>query len=109
MGHTPSGTLPGRLGLPGFLPVQPAMRQHPTGDPIRVQTDGHGRPLAFRWHGILHRVATIEDVREPALDWWSASGEIRRRYFLVTTQDGAICELYQNLANHDWFLSRLYD
>ncbi len=85
------------------------MRQHRDGDPIHVQATSDGRPTAFRWRGTALRIASIEDVREPALDWWSAAGEIRRRYFLVTTHQGVICEIYQDLATQTWFLARLYD
>ncbi len=85
------------------------MRQHSHGHPIRVQTDHEGQPTAFRWRGAVQRIASIEDIREPALDWWSSSGEIRRRYYLVTTTQGIICEIYQESKTQTWFLARLYD
>jgi len=85
------------------------VRQYIRGDPIRVQATGDGRPVAFSWHGQLHRVATIEDVREPRLEWWSPSGEVHRRYHLVTTHQGLICEIYHDMTGGGWYMGRVYD
>ena len=85
------------------------MRLYPNGDPIRARTDDAGRPLAFTWHGQPHRIATIEDVREPRLDWWAPTGEVHRVYYLVTTDRGLICEIYRDVPTGGWFMARLYD
>lgn len=85
------------------------MRQYVKGDPIRVQADDQGRPLAFSWHGHVHRVATIEDLHEPRLQWWSAGGEVHRRYYLVTTHRGLICEVFYDLTADEWSISRMFD
>ena len=85
------------------------MRQFPEGDPIRVRIGDNGHPLAFTWRGQPHRVATVEDVREPRLDWWSATGEIHRVYYLVTTDRGLICEIYRDVAADAWYLARVFD
>jgi hypothetical protein len=85
------------------------MRQYPEGDPIRVRADTDGQPLVFIWHGQTHRVDSIEDVREPQLDWWSATGEIHRMYFLVTTNRGLICELYRDATADEWYVARVFD
>jgi len=85
------------------------MRQYSNGDPLRVHVDAHGCPVAFNWHGGTYRVATVEDVRETRLDWWSSNGEVRRRYYVVTTQQELICEIYQDLTTGQWFVGRLYD
>lgn len=85
------------------------MRQHPTGDPIRVRADGEGRPLAFVWNGHPHRVETIEETREPRLDWWAPGGEIHRAYFIVTTDRGLIAEIFRDMPSDAWFVARLFD
>jgi hypothetical protein len=85
------------------------MRQYVHGDPIRAQADGRGRPVAFRWQGQVHRIASIEDVREPRLEWWSAAGEVHRRYYLVATHRGLICEIYQDMAGSGWYVGRVFD
>ena len=53
--------------------------------------------------------ASIEDVREPQIDWWSATGEIHRLYYLVTTNRGLIAEIYRDLVDDGWFVSRTLD
>ena len=85
------------------------MRQYPAGDPIRARTDSQGQLVAFAWRGVTHRIETIEDVREPSLDWWSASGEIHRVYYLVTTNHNLICELYRDVPTNAWYVSRVFD
>lgn len=97
------------------------MRLHQLGIPIRVRIDAAGRPLAFTHEGQTHPVSTIEEVREPHLDWWSPAGEAHRVYHLVTTPQGMVCEIYEDRARLGdreaseariggaWFLARVYD
>ena len=85
------------------------MRQYPASERIRVRADATGRPLAFVWNGQPHRVDSVEEQREPDLDWWAPTGEIHRAYYLVTTDRGPICEIYRDLISGDWFMSRQYD
>lgn len=77
--------------------------------PIRVQADAHGRPTLFTWQGRTRRIASIEDVREPRLDWWASTGEIHRIYYLVTTPCGLICEIYHDVIQERWYLGRVFD
>jgi len=84
------------------------MRVH-EGAAIRVREDAAGRPATLTIHGETHRVETIEEVREPRLDWWSPSGEIHRVYYLVTTHLGWICEVYRDVAGSGWYLARRFD
>jgi hypothetical protein len=85
------------------------MRLYRPGDPIRVRCSGEGRPLAFTWHGEPYRVDSIEEVREPRLDWWSATGEIHRVYFLVVTNRALICEIFRDVPTGEWFMARVFD
>jgi hypothetical protein len=85
------------------------MRQYVDGDPIRVHTGSEGRLLAFVWSGVTHRIDTVEDIREPSLDWWSATGETHRVYYIVTTSHGLICELYCDVPTNSWYVSRVFD
>jgi hypothetical protein len=85
------------------------MRQYARGEPIEVRVDQAEQPQAFVWLGVAHRVETIEDRREPRLDWWAATGEIHRLYYLLTTNRAMICEIYQDRASGHWFLSRTFD
>jgi len=85
------------------------MRLYTQGLPIRVRTGPDGRPLAFTHTGHTHRVASVEEVREPRLDWWSQAGEAHRVYYLLTTRRGMICEIFEDKAGGGWFLARVYD
>ncbi|HQZ71980.1 MAG: DUF6504 family protein [Anaerolineae bacterium] len=85
------------------------MRLHNPGIPIRVQADPQGRPEAFTLRGRLHRVASLEEHREPRLDWWSPLGEAHRCYWLVATERDLICELCQDQADGSWRLVRELD
>jgi hypothetical protein len=85
------------------------MRQYASGEELRAQADRHGLPTAFVWHGRPHRVVTVEEVREPRLDWWAPTGEVHRTYYVVTTDRGLICEIFRDETTATWHLSRLYD
>ena len=85
------------------------MRLFPHGEPIRVQPDADAAPKVFIWAGEVHRVTSIEDVREPKLEWWAPTGEVHRVYYLVVTHQGLICELYRDVAADTWHLARVYD
>jgi len=85
------------------------MRLWPDGSPIRVHADEAERPLAFTWHGVTHRVTSIEDVREPRLDWWSVTGEVHRVYYLVITNQDLIVEIFRDVPTGAWFVSRQFD
>ncbi len=91
------------------------MRLFNPGLAIRVTANDDGTPAAFVWDGFTHRVESIEDVREPRLEWWSVTGEVHRTYFLVVTNQGMICEIYRDelggegRAPGSWWMARLWD
>jgi hypothetical protein len=85
------------------------MRHYPEGEPIRVRSRGDGQPLAFAWRGETHRIESVEDVREPRLDWWAPTGEIHRIYWLVITHRGLVCEIWRDMADNSWCLGRRWD
>lgn len=86
------------------------MRQYPPDDaPLSVQVDAEGRPALITWRGQPDRVTSIEDVCEPRLDWWAPGGAIHRVYYLVTTERGAIAEIYHDRAGGGWYLARTFD
>ena len=84
------------------------MRLYKDREPITV-TELGGKPSAFRWKGKTYQVATIEDVREPRLDWWSPLGEQHRVYYLVTTVKGMVGEIYRDQVAGEWGLARVFD
>jgi hypothetical protein len=85
------------------------MRTFPAGEVIHVRVDEAGGPTFFTWAGHAHRILSIEDVREPRLDWWSVSGEVHRVYYLVLTEPGLICEIYHDVPHDAWYLAQVLD
>lgn len=85
------------------------MRTYPPATPIPVRADDAGRPAALTLSGENHAVKRVENVHEPRLDWWSPAGEVHRRYFLVTTDHGLICEIYHDVAGGRWYLAQTFD
>ena len=91
------------------------MRLWPDGAPLNVRADPSGQPLTFIWDRELHKVTSIEDVREARLDWWAATGEIHRVYYLVVTNQGLICEVYRDEVGGEgrepgaWWMARVWD
>lgn len=84
-------------------------RLWPEGEPILVQTDAHNRPLRFVWRERTYRLVQIQQHWQVDTDWWSEAGRIWRDYMAVTTTNGLLCVIYQDLLTEQWFLSKLYD
>jgi hypothetical protein len=79
------------------------------GEPIRVESDSSGRPIYFTWQGRRHRIERIQQRWQVETDWWSDEGHIWRDCLAVTTADGLLCVLYQDLLNEGWYLVQAYD
>ena len=84
-------------------------RLWPEGEPISVQTNTHDQPVRFTWHERVYRLARIHQRWEVDVDWWRAEGRVWRSYLAVTTTDGLLCVIYQDLEKQTWFLAKVYD
>lgn len=82
-------------------------RFYATGAPLQVLTDKQGQPLRFTWHGHTHQVQQIAQRWQVDTEWWQE--RIWRAYYAVTTTDGVLCVLYNDLTDGAWYLSKLYD
>lgn len=69
--------------------------------PLRVETDGAGRPLRVRRRGRLRRVEAIRESWRIDDEWWREP--IRRRYVEAVLDDGRPVILYQDLVTGGWF------
>jgi hypothetical protein len=71
--------------------------------PVRVQADARGRPI----------VVAGEPVKTVDNDWlgedgsWRDEGELRRRYYEVTTVSGERVGLFRDLITGGWFSQRV--
>lgn len=66
-----------------------------------------GRPLSFRWRGLLRRVARTADVWKDVGCWWEGEGE--KVFYRLETTDGRLLELYLDRMAGKWYLYRVYD
>jgi hypothetical protein len=84
-------------------------RLWPEGEPIAVQTNAQAQPVRFTWRGRTYRLARVQQHWEVDVDWWRDAGRVWRAYLAVTTTDGLLCVIYQDLEHKGWFLAKLYD
>jgi hypothetical protein len=84
-------------------------RLWPEGEPIVVQLNEHEQPARFTWRGRAYRPVRIHQQWEVDADWWRAEGRIWRSYLALTTSDGLLCVIYQDLEKNTWYLAKVYD
>lgn len=75
--------------------------------PLPVQSDPAGRPLALLWEGSFLQVDGIIDSWDWAGDWVHDVSE--RRYWLVSLRGGLLLEICEELDTGLWLLSRIQD
>jgi hypothetical protein len=84
-------------------------RLWPEGEPIAMQTNAQAQPVRFTWRERTYRLARVQQRWEVDVDWWRTEGRVWRAYLAVTTTDGLLCVIYQDLEKQSWFLAKLYD
>ena len=75
--------------------------------PLPVQSDPAGKPLALLWEGSFLQVEAVIDSWEWAGDWVQDVSE--RRYWLVGLAGGLLLEVYEELETGLWLLSGVQD
>jgi hypothetical protein len=66
-------------------------------------------PAGFVWRGTSHQIEERCNRWRIHTRWWEVGEEIWREYWKVTTDQGVLCQLYHDLLDGRWFLSRVYD
>ncbi|MCC6618797.1 MAG: hypothetical protein IT341_07125 [Chloroflexi bacterium] len=84
------------------------MRSYDPPLPIRARVAVDGAPHSFVLDGVTYVVETIEEVRAPCLDWWTAT-PAHRTYYLVTTNRGMVAELVRDEVAGTWGVARRLD
>lgn len=79
------------------------------GQPIQVQLNSQGQPIRFTWLNRHYRIHQVRQRWQVDTDWWAEQGHIWRDYLAVTTQEGLLAVLYQDLLTEQWYLSKTYD
>lgn len=80
-----------------------------SGREITVETDAHGHVRSFTWQGRKWKIHQVYQRWQVDSDWWSAEGHAQREYLALTTTDGLLCVLYQDLLDERWYLAKMYD
>lgn len=77
-------------------------------EPLEVRTDAVGRPVAVRRPGWgWRRVERITNHWLVETDWWRTP--VRRHYHRLLLSDEDCIEMYRELGDDSWHLSRRYD
>ena len=79
------------------------------GELIEVGVNGAGRVVRFRWQGRVYQVERLQQEWVVDTDWWEEGGRVWRAYLAVTTVQGVLCVIYQDLLGEGWYLSKVYD
>jgi hypothetical protein len=85
--------------------------------PVRVELDASGRPRAFTWRGVRHRVEVIGCWHlcdrwwvSPAEADWTGKGPSDRHYYRLLTRDHQVFEVYRELMSKGlWVLDIVQD
>jgi hypothetical protein len=80
----------------------------PQGEAIKTWGDKDA-PQGFVWRGAPHHIRHICNRWRVHTRWWESGETMWREYWKVTTDQGILCQLYHDLLDGGWFLSRLYD
>jgi len=67
-----------------------------------------GPPIAIRFHGTQHALATCVGPERIETGWWRGP-HIQRDYYRMTTQDGRRGWIFRDRATGRWFLHGWFD
>ncbi len=74
---------------------------------LKVRVNVQGVPLTLARNGEKQRVTKVYENWQRVEEWWGK--EITRNYFRVKTSKGLVCDIYRDMPNGNWYLSRIYD
>ena len=74
---------------------------------IKVSANASGVPLSLSRDGTREKVTAIYDRWRITDRWWGK--KIERRYFMVKTSKGLVCDVYHEIGSNNWYLAKIYD
>jgi hypothetical protein len=74
---------------------------------LRVTVNIKGVPLTLARNGEKQRVTRVYESWQKVEEWWGK--EITRNYFRVKTNKGMVCDIYRDMPDGGWFLSRIHE
>jgi hypothetical protein len=90
---------------PGAALHADAVKPVNTPEPVRVEEDASGEPLAVRLPR-RHRIAAIEDKWRIDDEWWRKE-PVSRLYYAVMLAVGQRLVLYKDLVSGEWYRQAL--
>jgi hypothetical protein len=74
---------------------------------LQVTMNVKGTPLTLARNGEKQRVTRVYESWQKVEEWWGK--EITRNYFRVKTNKGMVCDIYRDMPDGSWFLSRIHE
>ena len=85
-------------------------RLWPEGLSLQVKTNSREQPSVFLLNDRRYVVERVVQQWEVDTDWWSEQGRVwRRRFAVITREEGMLCVLSYDVLKDEWRLDRLYD
>jgi hypothetical protein len=74
---------------------------------LAVTVNVQGIPLSLDIDGDRQRVTKVYEKWRSVEEWWGK--EVSRNYFRVKTNKGIVCDIYRDVPEGGWYLSRIHD
>jgi hypothetical protein len=74
---------------------------------LKVTVNVQGVPLTLARNGDKQRVTKVYERWQKSEEWWGK--EITRNYFRVKTTKGLVYDIYRDMPDGSWYLSKIYD
>ena len=74
---------------------------------LTVTMNVQGVPLTLARNGAKQRVTRVYRSWQKAEEWWDEG--VTRSYFMVKTSKGMVCDIYRDMPEGGWYLSRIHD
>ena len=74
---------------------------------LKVKVNVQGVPLTLARDGEKQRVTKVYERWQKVEEWWGK--EVTRNYFRVKTSKGLVCDIYRDMPDGNWYLSRIHE
>lgn len=90
-------------GAQGSHPRLRALNQP---QPVRVEADAEGRPLAVVLRSRRRRVAGVQETWRVEEEWWRERA-VSRQYWRLVLEDGQVVTVFEDLVEGGWWRQRV--
>jgi hypothetical protein len=74
---------------------------------LKVRVNVQGVPITLVRNGESQRITKVYEKWRVAEEWWGR--EILKNYFRVKTNKGLVYDIYRDMLNDSWYLSKVFD